>query len=968
MMTKRLMNIGTKICSLILGAALAMTGDALGEDVAWVSGGGGVWSDGANWDTGTPPGEGDNALITLDGTYTVVLDLDATVLSLTLGGTSGTQTLDITSQTLDLDGSSTIGANGKLILNSGTINITNAPDMLTNSGQLFVRGTTAIGGSGTFSNAADATLRIDHPNSGSGVLTVAEGFTNDGLIELDPGYYYASAILNVTNGALVNTNTIDVLAGGYSGTVRQINAEIDNQGTINIHRTTTSDVPGAVDHTNSGTINCSAGHSTFTLTDDTFTNSGAINLTGGYLTFSSATDFDNTASGEINLVDGGAGGLTISSTMTVTNTGTIGIGDGKSLSVSGTTFDYPAGSIGGLGTLSISGMTINAASPFTNSFAQLQLSSSTWNGPGSLTSTTSMMMSNSTILTALANQGSLVAEGNCTIDSPAGTFTNEGGATLQVVRTNGVGDGILTVLEGFTNEGTIELASGYAYNGAILNVTNGTLVNANTIDVLAGGTSSTKRQINAEIDNQGTINNYWALTVDMPGAADHVNSGTINTAGSGLAFTLTGDTFTNSGTINLTGGTLTLNSADQITNTGTGTIEIGSGRSLAVSDTTFDYQGGSISGQGTLSVSDTTVNLDAPFSNSLEQLTLSSCTCNGPGALTNTTSMTMSACTINPPFANQGALLARGSCAINSPEDSFTNEAGATLRIDYPGQGNGVLTVAEGFTNDGLIELASGHHYAGAILNVSNGTLVNTDTIDVLAGGFWSTTRQINAEIDNQGTINTYWGTTVDKPGAADHLNSGTINVTEGNLTVTLTDDTFTNNGTIDVSPERTLSVGGDYPQGATGTYAAEIGPSGHGIMQVSETATLDGTLDIVLVDSFVPELGSTFDVMTYAGWAGGFVDLQGEIIGGGLVFEVEYTANAVRLTVVVGADGDFDGDGDVDFDDFVHFCDCMAGPDVAPDPTFPTTEAECLDAFDADGDGDIDLSDGGGFQRRFQP
>jgi hypothetical protein len=54
---------------------------------------------------------------------------------------------------------------------------------------------------------------------------------------------------------------------------------------------------------------------------------------------------------------------------------------------------------------------------------------------------------------------------------------------------------------------------------------------------------------------------------------------------------------------------------------------------------------------------------------------------------------------------------------------------------------------------------------------------------------------------------------------------------------------------------------------------------------------------------------------------------------------------------------GDFDGDGQVDLDDYAHFADCMAGPNIPPDPAQATVDA-CLIAFDFDLDNDVDLRD----------
>ena len=63
---------------------------------------------------------------------------------------------------------------------------------------------------------------------------------------------------------------------------------------------------------------------------------------------------------------------------------------------------------------------------------------------------------------------------------------------------------------------------------------------------------------------------------------------------------------------------------------------------------------------------------------------------------------------------------------------------------------------------------------------------------------------------------------------------------------------------------------------------------------------------------------------------------------------------------------GDFNGSDAVDLPDFAQFDDCMAGPDLPPDPTAPVTVADCLSTFDFDGDGDVDPADFHRFQRYF--
>ncbi|MGQ0722233.1 MAG: hypothetical protein ACT4PE_11790, partial [Candidatus Eiseniibacteriota bacterium] len=247
-----------------------------GATVTWINASGGAWNSPGNWDTGVP-GAADSALITLDGTYTVTLDVNATVASLTLGGASGTQTLSASGRTLTLGGASSVSANGALTMssstvsgtgpltNSGTFTLTgstvNAP--LNNEALLIIQGTSAV--NGTLTIGVGSTLRVQGSNVvGGGALTVASGFTNNGTLELTSVSGSSSATLTVTNGTLVNASgqTIDVLVGTGS-TGRTLAAQLDNQGTLSLGAPLTISKASA-DHVSSGTIDVSGGDLTLT--------------------------------------------------------------------------------------------------------------------------------------------------------------------------------------------------------------------------------------------------------------------------------------------------------------------------------------------------------------------------------------------------------------------------------------------------------------------------------------------------------------------------------------------------------------------------------------------------------------------------------------------------------------------------------------------------------------------------------
>ena len=96
----------------------------------------------ANWLNGAVPGPDDVAVIGLDGTYTVTLDASVTVTQLRLGGTNGTQTLNLNGQTLAIGGAGSVGPRGRLaIRGDGRLTLQNGA-LLTVGGKFdFEQGT-----------------------------------------------------------------------------------------------------------------------------------------------------------------------------------------------------------------------------------------------------------------------------------------------------------------------------------------------------------------------------------------------------------------------------------------------------------------------------------------------------------------------------------------------------------------------------------------------------------------------------------------------------------------------------------------------------------------------------------------------------------------------------------------------------------------------------------------------------------
>jgi fibronectin-binding autotransporter adhesin len=686
------------------------------------------------------------------------LALSSTTASFNTNFTNATTGLTMVSSTFNGPGTLTNATGKSLTLVSSTIGAA-----VTNQGILTGTGNSSI--PGTLTSVAGSTLRVQGNNTqGAGTLTIGQGFTNNGAIELTDSVSTYGATLVVPNSSVTNASggTITALPG--AGGQRTLDMNLTNAGTI--------------------TVSGSQGL-TITKLSATYTNTGTIDVTGGNLTFN----------------------LTSGSNPTLANSGTITVGSGRTLTVSGGTLNQTAGSIGGSGTLSLTGTTANFTTSFSNATTGLTIYQTSFNGPGTLTNATAktLTITGSTINAPFVNQGTLVTNGFSVI---GGSLTTAAGDTIRVEGSNTAGQANLSVTNGFTNNGAIVLTDIVSTYGAILGVTNGTLTNAvgGTIAALPG--AGGLRQLNAQLDNQGT------LTVS---------------ASQGMSINRNSSAHTNSGSISLAGGNLTVNQGGTTPSiTTTGAITLASGRTLTVSGGAINLNAGAIVG-GTLALSSTTANLAISLSNATVAVTLTNSTVNGPGTFTNASGqlLTMASSTINAPFVNQGFLNSAGTSAING---SLTTVAGDTIRLQGNGNyGQSGLTVSSGFTNNGAILLTDSTSTYGAVLTVASGTLTNSSTGTINAQPGSGGLRTLTAEVANAGTLTVSGaqGLTLSKASAA-HTNSGTIDVSGGSLTVVNSGVTgsLTNTGTLTIGASRTLTInnGGSFTQsgtiGGTGTLA----------------------------------------------------------------------------------------------------------------------------------------------------
>jgi fibronectin-binding autotransporter adhesin len=290
----------------------------------------------------------------------------------------------------------------------------------------------------------------------------------------------------------------------------------------------------------------------------------------------------------------------------------------------------------------------------------------------------------------------------------------------------------------------------------------------------------------------------------------------------------------------------------QATFDNTGSLTVGSGRTLSVSGGAFTT--GTLGGTGTVSFNGTSATFNKPFSLPVLNVTggalsftgsqttagitmnLVSTTVSSAG-FTNSVGQTLNARSVNfnTILINQGLLVTDGSTSVTGPNSFFSNAAGSTLLIQATGATGNSTFSAPSFTNAGSINMTTVTSSYTDVLTVGGGTGTLTNSagafITILPGT--GGTRTINGLVNNQGDVTV-------RPGP---------------------------------SPAGTLQINGGLTH--TGALNLEIGgltaSTGYSRVSVSGTATLRGTLNYALVNGYTPTKGDPFDILTATSVAGQF-------------------------------------------------------------------------------------------------
>lgn len=262
---------------------------AAGATATWINPSGGIWSSPNNWSGGKVPAAGDDVQIILNGTYTVMLDIAATLNNLSLGGPSGTQTLAIGSD-LTLNGTGISSANGVLKLAGGNLGgsgiLTVDGAMSWSFGSMFGSGATTISSSGTLTVSATPGVTMDS-------RTLINGGT---ILWVGTGAGAGTTSWGMINGAVIdNSGTFDIQGDAAMGHKFGSPTMFKNTGVIRKSSGPGTTTFATTELRNDGSIQVQSGvmalEATFTqslgspvLSGGSFSSSKTLVLAGGVLT------------------------------------------------------------------------------------------------------------------------------------------------------------------------------------------------------------------------------------------------------------------------------------------------------------------------------------------------------------------------------------------------------------------------------------------------------------------------------------------------------------------------------------------------------------------------------------------------------------------------------------------------------------------------------------------------------------
>ncbi|TWU29953.1 beta strand repeat-containing protein [Bythopirellula polymerisocia] len=770
----------------------------------------------------------------------------------------------------------------------------------------FGRGEMEINGGGRVENT-NGTIADEVGSIGS-VSVRGNGsiWTNSGTLQVGD---LGDATLLITDGGTVENTSGDI--GDRAGSIGIVNVEgfgstWTNSSAANIGYSGdgTLNIAGGATVTNtaanlgfasgsSGTVNVSGGGSHWNSTSSVrvgVSGSGTLNISGGATVSSTLVGIGVVGGGDVSI--DGAGSRWIA---TSNGTSTVGEDGNASLQItSGGSFETPGDLIVAKNDASTSNLTVTGNGSRLDLGFVFSLGNVGGTATGSATIGTGAE-ANIGLVTVIQNTNSSLTIDGGSLTTPSlinnngGTFTFKSGTVT--IDGGAYSPGALT-LNGVAGTATLNLqGSGSATIGepiyigttgdAVLNITDGySLSTGDAVTIgafgeikLDGGTLSAD-----DFDNtSGGTFNFTSGTLVATGFVTVSSGLTIPSDG-----TLTGSPNVNTKVNGLTGSTITA----------TGNMLLGDGASFLG----FVHQ-------GTLNVGNRAVNLRSAGFAQLGALT----TLSG-GSITAANGITLGGGDV---LTGDGTLNAKIAAGIGS----IIYAPGGDLTLGDPNAFDGFVSAGNMTVDaDSIILLDRNQAQLGALTTVIGGGKVvaaNGVVLDFAS----AITGDGEIETPNDPLRPTIINGTVE--GTSSNLNIGFNGYVKG--VGMLNNVYFTGTHAPGLSPTE-LSVG-NLTYANSATLEIELGGlvagSGHDQINSDGTVTLNGTLDVSLLNNFMPSIGDTFEIIT-ATIVVDMFSVESLPAIGGLLWNVNYSATNVVLEVLSPFTADFDQDGDVDGHDFL--------------------------------------------------
>ena len=833
----------------------------------------------------------------------------------------------------NLNGALTVAVSAQLNLNTAS-KLTTVGD-LTNSGSVTESNSSAIGVGGNLTNFGNFSLNNTDSLTVTGSMTnrgtytennnetgSAAGLTNTGTFQL-----LNNSKFTVTGtGWAQLTNAGELTAGTYdveTGAVFQYNNPAVNT-IVTIDQGAGVTVGGTGLYTPNGTTNAlttlATNNGTFVIrngatltTTQALTNSGSLYIaqqsTSAPTSLTIGGGLTNQAGGLIQLgVDPGEGanGGTLTVNGSVSNAGTMNVGNGTfastgSVSVVGGNFDNsgtlhlfasngpvptvttPALTNESAGLIQIDSGALLHVTGADGSFTNYNSGSNTLSGGAYVVAGTLQVDGGINIVNIAANT-SLTLEGNsylitkdgiangvANLASNAGTldfnssnyttvgdFSNTGtlsldnsfngsGGTLAVTGTLNSTGGTVNV-NGSTNKLTTTLDFNNT-NGASLNVSPFNAFNATAVNVGRNFTNDSTSNVQ--------VNSNGSLTV----VGNYTNAGTTNINnqgfGGGAPATVTvGGNFNNSGNLHLFAGSGNTLTTVGLTNTGTIQVDTGALATVTGADGSFtNYTSGTntLSG-GTYILNGGTLQVNGGL-NILDIASGTSVTINGNGQLT--------------PDGSTDALVSLntlgGSLEFDNRNETITPSGGTltianTGTLTMGGNGGNTVTIAGALANNGAINITANS-------DTLNDSVTNTGAVTISGSSdTWNVT----------GDLNNLSGGSITVSGNSDLVNvAGNVNNNGGSITLSGSSDTVKMGGNF------VNGVGALVTSTSGSTFASVSTP---GSFTNNGTVSLAGQLDRLTASSFTSSgpitLAGSSEALTdsgdYTNNSGGALNLKG--------------------------------------------------------------------------------------------